>query len=109
MEIINANLNRMPEVTILGFPALLTPERLSRETVHLNLYQYELQGDLSQPIRSITIMEEVEEYFCGTILTTMPLLVEGVSRLVVDPGDIVLAPDSRRYTPAEFERKYAQQ
>ena len=109
MEAINANLTRMPEVTILGFPALLTPERVNRETVHLNLYQYELQGDFSQPSHAITLAEQVDEQFCGTILTTMPLLMDGIPKLVIDPGDIVLLPDSRGYTPAEFERKHFHQ
>ena len=37
MDIINANLTRMPQVEILGIPALLTPHRVSRGTIHLAL------------------------------------------------------------------------
>ena len=45
MDIINANLTRMPLVSIIGFPALLTRNRVCNQTVHMNLYTYELQGE----------------------------------------------------------------
>ena len=42
MEIINASITRMEEVEIFGIPALYTSYRVSRQTVHLGLYRYEL-------------------------------------------------------------------
>ena len=43
METINASITRMEEVEIFGIPALYTPYKVSRQTVHLGLYQYELR------------------------------------------------------------------
>ena len=42
MNIINASTVRMEEVEIFGIPALYTPYKVSRQTVHLGLYCYEL-------------------------------------------------------------------
>ena len=39
METINASITRMEEVEIFGIPALYTPYKVSRQTVHLGLYQ----------------------------------------------------------------------
>ncbi len=44
MNRINANLHRLPHVTVLGIPALITPHKVSRSTVHLGIYCYELKG-----------------------------------------------------------------
>lgn len=63
MNVINANLTKMPQVTILGIPALLTQEKVSRTTVHLGLYCYELQGDLKNPKQPIALLDQVEEIF----------------------------------------------
>lgn len=105
MKTINANLTRMPQVSVLGFPALLSPHKISRSTVHFGLYQYELQGNLNHPGQPILLMNEVEENFCGTLLTTTPMLIEGVSLLILDSGDIVIPPNGDILTPAEFDAK----
>ncbi len=106
MNIINANLHRMPEVSVIGFPALFTPDRVSRITVHLGLYQYEVQGDLRDNTQPIVITKEAGDNFCGTLLTTSPLLMLGVPQLILDPGDMVIPQYTDHYTPAEFEEKY---
>lgn len=103
MKTINANLSRMPQVSILGFSALLSPHRISRSTVHFGLYQYELQGDFDIPDQPIFLMNEVGEHFCGTILTTTPMLIEGTSLLILDPGDIIIHRNEEQLTPAEFD------
>ena len=54
MTKINANTVRMKEVEIFGIPALYTPCQVSRQTVHLGMYCYELQAgpeDWGQPRR----------------------------------------------------------
>ena len=105
MDIINANLVRMPMVSIIGFPALLTKNRVSRQTVHMNLFVYELQGDLEGD-EPIIVSRQVQDTLCATVITPVPLLMEGVSQLVIDPGDIAEDTASRCYTPAEFEARF---
>ena len=105
MKTINANLSRMPQVSILGFPALLSPHRISRSTVHFGLYQYELQGDFDIPDQPIFLMNEVEDNLCGTVLTTTPMLLGGTRLLILDPGDIIISRNGERLTPAEFDAK----
>ncbi len=106
MKTINANLHRMPEVSVIGFPALFTPDRVSRSTVHLGLYQYEMQGDLADTAQPITITKEAGDSFCGTLLTLAPLLMQGIPQLILDPGDVAIPQYTDHYTPAEFEEKY---
>lgn len=106
MDIINANLTRMPQVEILGIPALLTPHKVSRGTVHLGLYCYELQGSMENPKQPISLMEQVEDNFCGTLLTAAPMLLQGVSQLLLMPGDIAARSEAAYLTPAEFEAQY---
>ena len=105
MDIINANLVRMPMVSIIGFPALLTKNRVSRQTIHMNLFVYELQGDLESD-EPIIISRQAQDTFCATVITPVPLLMKGVSQLVIDPGDIVEDAASGCYTPAEFEARF---
>lgn len=106
MNIINANLTRMPQVEVLGIPALLTPHKVSRATVHLGLYCYELQGSLENPRQPIFLMEQAEDNFCGTLLTAAPMLMQGIQRLELAPGDISWDAGTDYVTPAEFEAQY---
>ena len=46
MSIINASTTKMEEIEIVGIPALYTPYKVSRQTVHLGMYCYELQAGL---------------------------------------------------------------
>lgn len=107
MKRINANLHRMPHVTVLGIPALITPHKVSRATVHLGLYCYELKGKGSTLKYPMIIADEVEDDECvGTLLTIAPMLMEHVHQLILLPGDIQDTNDPFQYTPAEFERIY---
>jgi len=93
----------MPQVTILGIPALLTQDKVSRATVHLGLYCYELQGDLKNPKQPIALMNQVEGNFCGTLLTPTPMLPRGIPCLFLLPGDIAMEENAQYFTPAQFE------
>ncbi len=44
MSIVNANMTPMRVCWIFGVPALFTPYRVSRQTVHFGLYQYDMQA-----------------------------------------------------------------
>ena len=105
MDYINANLTRMPMVSIIGFPALLSKSRVSKNTIHMNLFVYELQGDFESN-EPIIVSEQVQDNFCATLITAVPLLMDGVSQLILSPGDITEDTDSRYYTPAEFEARF---
>ena len=59
LEKINANLHRMPKVTVLGIPALITPHKISRDTIHLGLFCYELKGDGNALEYPIIVAKEV--------------------------------------------------
>ena len=106
MNVINASITKMEEIEIFGIPALYTPHKVSRQTVHLGMYCYELQAapeDWGQPRR---LMNEVDEGFYGTVLTPVP--VEGAEGggLAIGPGDFKAELGIGSYTPAEFEDKY---
>lgn len=105
MDIINANLTKMPLASVIGFPALITSYRVSKQTVHLNLFVYELQGDFERD-DPIIVTHEAKEDFCSTIITPVPLLMDGMSQLLLSPGDIVMDAESRYYTPAVFEARF---
>ena len=106
MNVINASITKMEEIEIFGIPALYTPHKVSRQTVHLGMYCYELQAapaDWGQPRR---LMNEVDEGFYGTVLTPVP--VEGAEGegLAIGPEDFKAELGIGNYTPAEFEDKY---
>lgn len=104
---INANLHRLPHVTVLGIPALITPHKVSRATVHLGIYCYELKGKGDALEYPMIVAEEIPDEECvGTLLTLAPMLMERVHQLMLLPGDIEESGDNFRYTPAEFERMY---
>ena len=105
MEKINANLHRMPKVTVLGIPALITPHKISRDTIHLGLFCYELKGNGNALEYPIIVAEEVPDGECaGSLITIAPMLMEQVPQLKLLPGDILGSDDTYLYTPAEFER-----
>ena len=107
MNRINANLHRLPHVTVLGIPALITPHKVSRSTVHLGIYCYELKGKGNALEYPMIVAEEVPDTECvGTLLTIAPLLMKDIYQLVLHPGDIIDDSTHKMYTPAEFEGLY---
>ena len=107
MDIINANLTRMPQVEILGIPALVTPHRVSKGAIHLGLYCYELQGSSEKPGEAMILVEQAaDSFFYGTILTITPLLMQGAQQLELDSRDVLGKNHAAYFTPAEFEAQY---
>ncbi|RKJ40123.1 hypothetical protein D7X94_09680 [Acutalibacter sp. 1XD8-33] len=103
MTMINAALTPMQEVEIFGYPALFTPNRVSRDTVHM-LFCYEMQ--VAAKGRPFALVERAKEKnFFGTVLTPVPVEIEK-GRKPVRPGDFVSDPLAASYTPAIFEQKY---
>ena len=105
MEIINANITRMEEVEIFGIPALFTSCKVSRQTVHLGLYCYELWTDPADG-RPSRLMDKAEAGFCGTVLTPVPVEGTGGQGRAIGPEDFQTGLREGHYTPAEFEEKY---
>jgi len=104
---INANLYRMTQVTVLGIPALITPHKISRDTIHLGLFCYELKGEGNALAYPMIIADEVPDEECvGSLITVAPMLMERVYQLKLLPGDIMESDDTYLYTPAEFERMF---
>ena len=66
---------------------------------------YELQGDIEGD-GPIIVSRQVQDDFSATVITPVPLLMKGVSQLVIDPGDITEDTASGCYTPAEFEARF---
>lgn len=107
MKKINANLYRMTQVTVLGIPALITPHKISRDTIHLGLFCYELKGEGNALAYPMIIADEVPDEECvGSLITVAPMLMERVHQLKLLPGDIMESDDTSLYTPAEFERMF---
>ena len=73
MSIINANIAPMRVCWIFGVPALFTPYRVSRQTVHFGLYQYDMQALLDSPNEVFVLAEQAEDLFYGTVLTTQKI------------------------------------
>ena len=89
MKRINPNLHPLPHVMVLGIPALITPYKVSRDTVHLGLYCYELKSRDTAGKYPVIIAEEVDDGDClGTILTLAPMLMEQVHQLILLPGEL---------------------
>lgn len=105
MKKINANLYRLPRVTVLGIPALITPHKVNRDTIHLGLFCYDLKGEECSLAYPLIIADEVPDEECvGSLITIAPMLMERVHQLKLLPGDIMESDDTYLYTPAEFER-----
>ena len=73
MSIVNANMTPMRVCWIFGVPALFTPYRVSRQTVHFGLYQYDMQALLDSPNEVFVLAEQAEDLFYGTVLTTQKI------------------------------------
>ena len=82
MSIVNANMTTMRVCRIFGVPALFTPHRVSRQTVHFGLYQYDMQALLDSPNEVFVLAEQAEDLFYGTILTTRRIDLPSGSRIV---------------------------
>ena len=77
MKIINAAITPMQEVRLFGEPALFTPERVGRDTVHLGLFPYELETE------PFALKERAEDgRLFGTVLALEPLQEQ-----LLAPGD----------------------
>ena len=84
MSIVNANMTPMRVCWIFGVPALFTPYRVSRQTVHFGLYQYDMQALLDSPNEVFVLAEQAEDLFYGTVLTTQKIELPRGSRIVPD-------------------------
>ena len=103
MSIVNANMTTMRVCRIFGVPALFTPHRVSRQTVHFGLYQYDMQALLDSPNEVFVLAEQAEDLFYGTILTTRRIDLPRGSRIVPNGAFTMEAQYCR---PAEFEQEY---
>ena len=103
MTMINAALTPMQEIEIFGCPALFTPHRVSRDTVHM-LCCYEMRAAVNG--RPFALVDRAEDSsFYGTVLTPVPIdLPDG--QKTVGPEDFACDPLASHYTPALFEQKY---
>ena len=106
MTVINAAITPMPEIEIFGFPALFTPHRVSRQTVHLGVYCYEIKAKLNEPDKPFSLMEQADGELFGTVLTSIPIDLPADGQREIKPGDFRPGEPAALYTPAEFEEKY---
>lgn len=106
IEKINASRTRMEEVEVFGIPALFTPHRVSRATVHLELFCYEIQAGSTSTGTPFRLMEEVPDSFYGTVITPVPVELPKGGVRTIEPGDYASGLNVGSYTPAEFEIKY---
>lgn len=97
MKIINAAITPMQEIRLFGEPALFSPERVSRDTVHLGLFPYELE---TEPFSLKGKAQDTR--FFGTVLTLSP-----IGEQPLHPGDFEANLQLGRYRPAEFEERYS--
>lgn len=105
IEKINASRTRMEEVEIFGIPALFTPHRVSRTTVHLGIFCYEMQVSTA-PGEHFRLTDDAGEAFYATILTPFPVELPEDGGRVMEDGDFYSGIGAGFYTPAEFEEKY---
>ena len=105
MNKINAAITRMEEVEIFGIPALFTPKRISRDTLHLQLFCYEMQAQLGE-VEPFILTDHVEQEFYGTVLSLFPIDLTPDGRRPIFFGDFRSDIGEGSYTPAEFEEKY---
>lgn len=103
---INASITPMREIALFQRPALFTPYRVDRTTVHLELYCYEIQARRGHPDAPFVLAAQVETDFFGTVLTAEPVADVGAQR-ILKPGDLLLDAKEPFYTPAEFEDRYS--
>lgn len=62
MSIVNANMTTMRVCRIFGVPALFTPHRVSRQTVHFGLYQYDMQALWTARTKSLCLRSRPRIY-----------------------------------------------
>lgn len=106
MTTINAAVTPMEEVEIFGMPALFTPHKVSRATVHWGLQCYEIQAMGKTLHRPFLLMEHAERDFYGTVLTPIPITLPPDGGKAILPGDFLYDLQEGFYTPAEFDEKY---
>lgn len=108
IEVINANLTRMPKTELFGFPVLLAKERISRQTVHFDLHVYELQGQFGTS-SNLSLVRDAGDFFMGTVISAIPLLPEETDELALFPKDFKegIKPEES-LTLSEFEERYGQ-
>lgn len=106
IEKINASRTRMEEVEIFGIPALFTPHRVSRATIHLGIFCYEMQVASIPGKGLFRLTEDAGEAFYATILTPVPVELPEQGWRSIDAGDFITGLGAAFLTPAEFEEKY---
>lgn len=106
IEKLNASNLRMEEIEIFGIPALFTPHRLSRATIHLEIFCYEIQIGSATDGAAFFLTDEAADPFYGTVLTPIPVELPERGMKCIDPGDFVTDLDIGYYTVAEFDEKY---
>ncbi|MGI5953727.1 LPD28 domain-containing protein [Dysosmobacter sp.] len=106
IEKINASRTRMEEVEVFGIPALFTPHRVSRATVHLELFCYEMQVPSTVSRGRFRLTDDAGEAFYATVLTPFPVELPEQGGRIMENGDFVSESGAGFYTPAEFEEKY---
>lgn len=106
IEVINANLSRMPKTELFGVPVLLAKERISRRSIHFDLHIYELQGQLGTD-SNFSLVRDAEDFFMGTVISANPLLPDGTDALALFPEDFKMErTPEESLTIAEFEEQY---
>ena len=70
---INACNYRMAHIELFGKPALLSYDKLDRSTVPEGWYCYDLRGTDCEPHRPVTLEDNVELNFRGSVLSPAPL------------------------------------
>jgi len=106
MDKINASHTQMQECFLFGRSALFTPHKVSRTTVHLGFFCYEIQARQGHPDMPFCLTSDTEEDLYGTILTLYPVELPPSDYLVLEHGDFYLYPTTARYTPALYEHLY---
>lgn len=107
MITINAAVTAMEEIELFGTPALFTPHRVSRQTVHGELYCYEIR--VTRNRRHDTpfyLTEQAGEELYGTVLTPIPMGLPRSGNQPIFPGEFITDLGYGRYTPAQFEEKF---
>ncbi|MDD3230996.1 MAG: hypothetical protein PHE09_17545 [Oscillospiraceae bacterium] len=106
IEKMNASNLRMEEIEIFGIPALFTPHRLSRATIHLEIFCYEIQIGSETNGAAFCLTDEAAGPFYGTVLTPIPVELPPNGRRIIESGDFITDLGIGRYTIAEFDEKY---
>ena len=105
MNIINAAITRMEEVEIFGVPALFVPHRISKDTLHLQLFCYEMQAQTDE-VEPFVLTDHADTELYGTVLTLFPIELSADGTRPIFFGDFRSGLNEGSYTPAEFEEKY---